>query len=128
MDVLEKVQRRATKLISECRGLSYVDRLSVCNLTTLQKRRVRGDLIEAFKLIRGFENLDYRTFFNLNNSNRTRGHRYKLVKNRSRLDIRKYFFSQRIVDLWNKLPQGVVEATSVNQFKNKLDLYNLYDI
>lgn len=128
IDILEKVQRRATKLISECQGLSYVDRLSVCNLTTLQKRRLRGDLIETFKLIRGFENLDCRTFFNLSNSNRTRGHRYKLVKNRSRLDIRKYFFSQRIVDTWNKLPQVVVEAPSVNLFKNKLDLYNRFDM
>ena len=60
------------------------------------------------------------------NSSRTRGHRFKLVKSRARLDITKYFFNNRVVDCWNKLPEHVIEATSVNMFKNRLDKFENY--
>ena len=60
------------------------------------------------------------------NSTRTRRHRFKLVKSRARLDIRKYFFSNRVIDYWNKLPEHVVEANSVNMFKNRLDKFENY--
>ena len=56
-------------------------------------------------------------------TSRTRGHKFKLIKDRSRLDIRKHYFSQRIVNDWNKLPTSVVEAESVNAFKNRYDRY-----
>ena len=52
---------------------------------------------------------------------RTRGHSLKLEKNFSRLNVRKYFFSQRIVSLWNSLPEEVVTAPSINSFKARLD-------
>ena len=55
------------------------------------------------------------------NENRTRGYKYKLVKERSRLEIRKHFFSQRVISLWNGLPSHVVDADSVNAFKNRYD-------
>jgi hypothetical protein len=53
----------------------------------------------------------------------TRGHRFKLAKARSKLDIRKNFFSQRVVNSWNGLPESVVEADSVNNFKSRYDKY-----
>ena len=53
----------------------------------------------------------------------TRGHSHKLVKQRCNLDIRKNFFSLRIVDTWNKLPAGVAEAPSLQAFKNRLDIH-----
>ena len=61
-------------------------------------------------------------FFHLYNSEQnTRGHRLKLATTRSRLELRRNFFSQRVVSHWNKLPTHVVEADTVNSFKNRLD-------
>lgn len=118
---IERVQHRATKLISEFAGLDYEIRVKRAGLITLERRRLRGDLIEVFKLINGFDRIDYRNFFQLVNNSRTRGHRFKLVKVRTRLDIRNKFFSQRVVNTWNQLPAHVVEADTINSFKNRLD-------
>ena len=96
---MERVQHRATKMIRECRMLNYEDRLCITGLTTLEKRRDRGDLIEVFKLIKGFDKVDCRQFFQLASCSRTRGHRYKIVKFRSRSAIRKAFFSQKVVHI-----------------------------
>ena len=63
------------------------------------------------------------TFFTKSTYTRTRGHEFKLVKSKVRTDIRKYFFSQRIVDDWNKLPKSVVDSSSLETFKLKLDKY-----
>ena len=123
IEKIEKVQRRATRMISECSKLSYEDRLNITGLPTLEARRNRGDLIEVFKILKGFSKVDYKHYFQLVNSSKTRGNKYKLVKSRSRLDIRKHFFSQRVVNEWNKLPDSVIEAESVNSFKNKYDSY-----
>ena len=57
-DTLERIQRRATKMIPELRDLSYEERLKECGLTTLEKRRLRGDQIEVFKILNGYENVD----------------------------------------------------------------------
>jgi ribonucleases P/MRP protein subunit RPP40 len=126
IDSLERVQRRATKLIEGYKDLSYEDRLDKTGLISLEKRRVRGDLIQVFKMINGIDKIDYRKFFEMSGVHRTRGHNCRLIKKRSKLDIRKYFFSQRVVNSWNVLPQEVVDATSVNAFKNRLDKFNQY--
>ena len=118
---IERVQHRATRLIQECRDFSYENRLVSTGLIRLEKRRERGDLIEVFKLLKGLTNVDYRNFFQLVINSRTRGHSYKLVKSRSKLEIRSKFFSQRVINSWNSLSQHVVEAESVNSFKNRLD-------
>ena len=55
----------------------------------------------------------------------TRGHQLKLEKGRSRLDVRKHFFTQRVVNLWNALPVNLVSAPTVNAFKNRLDKNSL---
>ena len=62
-------------------------------------------------------------FFSLKKDNRTRGHKVTLVKYQCRLDIRKYLFSQRTIDEWNKLSTDCVTASSMNMFKNKVDTY-----
>lgn len=108
-------------MINECRGLDYEHRLECTGLISLDDRRTRGDLIQVFKLIKGFDRVDFNNFFTLSNSDKTRGHQYKIVKVRSRLELRRHFFSQRIVNMWNKLPSNVVETDSVNSFKNRLD-------
>ena len=87
-----------------------------------QERRCRGNLIQVFKIVKWFDKLPFSHFFEVSKSNiKTRGHKYKLVSKISDLNIRKYFFSQRVVDIWNSLDESVVDAESVNAFKNGLD-------
>ena len=62
-------------------------------------------------------------FFEIKESKITRGHNYTLVKKQSRLDVRKYSFSQRTINVWNNLLTDCVHASSVNMFKNKIDKY-----
>ena len=123
VDMLEKIQRRATKLIPELRDLTYEERLKECGLTTLETRRLRGDQIEVFKILNGYENIDSNIFFEIKESKITRGHNYTLVKKQSRLDVRKFSFSQRTINIWNNLSTDCVHASSVNMFKNKIDKY-----
>src|SRR6218665_2908818 len=82
MEKLEKVQRRATKVIQCYKYLSYEERLIRCGITKLEKRRSRGDLIEAYKIITGKESIQWERLFELALSKVTRGHRYKLFKKR----------------------------------------------
>ena len=63
IDMLEKIKRRATKLIPGLRDLRYEERLTKCGLTTLETRRLRGDQIEVFRVLNGYENIDYNIFF-----------------------------------------------------------------
>ena len=99
-DKLERIQRRATKIIPELRDLNYENRLFQC-LTTLETRRLRGDQIEVFKIVNGYEELDRNVFFKLKEGSRTRRHKATLVKEQCRLDMRKYSFSQRVINEWN---------------------------
>ena len=80
-------------------------------------------MIEAFKLLKGIANIDYSLFFKLSGDSKVRGHTYKIVKNSFRLDVRNNFFSNRVVDTWNELPQYVVDAETVNSFKARLDKF-----
>ena len=80
IDMLEKIQRRATKLIPGLRDLRYEERLKECGLTTLETRRLRGDQIEVFRILNGYENIYSNIFFEIKESKITRGHNYTLVK------------------------------------------------
>ena len=97
IEVLERVQKRATKMVYGYGDFNYKDRLSLLELPSLEERRVRGDLIEAFKLLKGIAKLDYSLFFKLPGDSKVRGHTYKIVKNSFRLDVRKNFFSNRVM-------------------------------
>ena len=68
-------------------GTSYEERLKECGLTTLETKRLRGDQIEVFKILNGYENIDRNMFFSLKKDSRTRGHEVKLVKDQCRLDF-----------------------------------------
>ena len=74
----------------------------------------------------GYEDVDRNMFFKLKEGNRTRGHKAALVKEQCRLDMRKYSFSQRVINEWNKLPNDCVNASSVNMFKNRIDRYLIW--
>ena len=120
---IEKVQRRATKLIPAIKDFSYGERLKHLKLPSLKYRRLRGDLIQVFNLFKASNNS---TFFTLKNST-TRGHNLKLFKNHSRTNLRKHSFSNRVVDTWNSLSSFTVNAKDVDSFKKFLDgdLFNL---
>ena len=120
IEKLERVQRRATRMIRGLRNLTYEERLKKCNLTTLESRRRRYDLIETFKIMKNIYKIDKNKLFPMKPS-QTRGHELKIYKKHSRLNTRKYFFSQRVVNDWNKLSKEATEAKDVNKFKNYID-------
>ena len=106
------------------KDLTYAERLRKLKLPSLRYRRLRGDMIETYKIVSGV--YDKRVTENLlplhtSTQHQTRGHSLKLAKNRSRLDIRKHFFTNRVVEDWNSLPESVVTAQNVKIFENRLD-------
>ena len=119
---LEQVQHRATKTITDLKNLDYTDRLAALNLTTLEQRRVRGDLIEQYKIGHGDEIVNFLEKPKLAGGNGiTRGHTRRLEAEQvSNCEERFWFFKNRVVAGWNKLPQSAVEAQSVNAFKDEL--------
>ena len=120
IDILERVQRRANKIINGLWYKTYEERLVETGLTTLVQRRKRGDLIETFKVVKGITKVNYTNFFKIN-ENRGRGHMYKLTKDRSRLNIQSNFYSQKMGNSWNSLPNAVVGDVSVNSLKYRLE-------
>jgi len=104
IQTLDKIQRASTKLVSSLKKLSYETRLDKLGLLTIEKRRIKGDLIETYKMINGMENVKMNQFFEFSNTGyNLRGHDKKLVINRSRLNTRKFFFSNRVAHHWNNL-------------------------
>ena len=103
-------------------NLSYPERLKKLNLPSLRYRRLRGDMIEVFKIVKGiYDKRVAGDIFELASESTTRGHQYKITKHRSRSEQRKNYFTNRIVDIWNNLPASVVSAKSVKSFENRLD-------
>ena len=118
---MEGVQRRATKMIPTLRNLPYPDRLRKLKLPTLSFRRLRGDAIETYKIIRGKYDVDPALFFTITEDQRTRGHAWKVTKKSSRSNVRQHVLSIRAENTWNNLPGEVVSAETLNTFKNRLD-------
>ena len=118
---LEKVQRRMTKLVDELKELDYEERCERLGLMTLEKRRLRGDLIETYKILNGYEDINYRLFFEYSEAS-TRSNTRKLKKRGHwRTLVRANSFSVRVVNSWNSFHGEVVCAPTVGSFKSKLD-------
>ena len=120
--MIESIQRRATKLVPGLKDKSYEERLKELKLPSLVYRRRRGDLIQMFKIINGLVRMNVSTLFSPSDSN-TRGHSKRVFKKHAVKFPRTNFFSQRIVNDWNSLPTDIVNAPTINTFKNRLDKF-----
>jgi len=106
------------------RGLEHLcceDRLRELGLFSLEKRRLRDDFIAAFQYLKGAYRKDGEGLFTRVCSARTRGSGCKLKEGRFKLDIRKKFFTMRMVRHWHRLPREGVAAPSLAVFKARLD-------
>jgi len=121
MELLDRVQRRVTKMI---RGLEHLDceeLLRELGLFSLEKRQLWGNLLAVFQYLKGAykkagEGLSTRAC-----SDRSRGNGFKLKEGRFTLNRRKKFFTMRVVRHWNRLPREVVDALSLEVLKSGLD-------
>ena len=128
-DAIERIQRRATKLIPELKDLPYNTRLRQLNLPTLKFRRRRADLIETYRIMTNQHSINghcqcslcpNKELLQLSSNTHTRGHQFKL-KTQITTGIRKQFFSTRVTSDWNSLSQDTVTADNVNCFKSRLE-------
>lgn len=117
---LERIQRAATKLAPSLINKSYEERLLELNLTTLEQRRERGDLIAIYRVMMGMEELDREDLINWDTRD-TRGHGKKIRWDSYRRDFKKNSFPYRAIEVWNGLQKEVVHAKSISEFKVKLD-------
>ena len=135
IDLLENVQRRAVRSVSGLTG-SYEEKLTQLKMYSLKDRRTRGDMIQAFKIVHGIDDVEASSFFTIASDHHRHATRqavsireegatptptHGLLKGPSRLELRANFFSQRVVNTWNALPLHIKNSISVNSFKNNYD-------
>ena len=126
---LERIQRRATKTITAIAKLPYTERLKRLKLTSLEERRERGDLIQLFKFSRGIDRIEWQNMpppapalNGMGPASNTRGHKERLERLAAPgCPQRHNFFTYRVVNPLNNLPQHALDATSVNSFKSRVD-------
>ena len=121
-DMLEKVQRRAVRMVSGLTGSTYEERLQELGLLSLEDRRRQYDLVQTFKIVRGFDDVSASTWFNLMGDNPTRVTRntvdpLNIVRKNPRTEIRRNFFSHRVIDSWNSIPSELKNVSSIFTFK-----------
>ncbi|CAH8613889.1 unnamed protein product [Heterobilharzia americana] len=120
-NLLERIQRTATKSVVGLRGKTYFERLKHLNLFTLGYRRKRGDLIMAYKIAHQADHANKSILPATERS--SRGNPFKIAHQRANTTLRSKFFSLRVCALWNALPRHIVIAPSVDSFKRRLDSY-----
>jgi len=108
-------------MIPGLKDLNYEERLKELGIWSLEERKNQADLLEVFKMNSGLSAISFQEFFEVDKQQKTQGHSWKIHKQRCHLDVRKYFFSDRVVNRWNKLDQDIVDCESVNGFKNRLE-------
>ena len=122
---LEKVQRRAVRMVSGLQGDTYEAKLKDLGLLSLEDRRTKYDLVQTFKIIRGFDDVKSDIWFSLVGENPARLTRHSndplnINTRHPRCEIRKNFFSNRVIDKWNYLPSDLKNSVTVTSFKKKV--------
>ncbi|MEW8547692.1 MAG: reverse transcriptase family protein, partial [Candidatus Thiodiazotropha sp.] len=120
IQLVENIQRRATRIVPELRGLSYTQRIKALNLPTLLYRRQRYDLIQIYKIVHHIDDIEPTKLFSFND-NITRGHIFRIYKPSVKKTLRKNVFPVRCIDAWNELPEEIVTSQSTLSFKSSLD-------
>lgn len=123
IDKVESVQIRATKMLPGFKGKTYEERLRMLNLPTLKYRRLRGDMINTFKILSGVHERQLCPKLQLKQDATGKKGRTSMAlhQERCKTDVRKFCFSYRVVAVWNTLPNKVVLAESVDAFKRQID-------
>ena len=134
-EVIENVQKRMVRMISNKRGATYEERLKNIGLTALTERRARGDMIEVFRTMKGFNNVDKNEWFNLRDPATSRATRSRvsiseegperrsdvIFKGCVRLDVRKHFFTERVALEWNLIREKTEKHQRVQESLRRVD-------
>jgi exonuclease III len=123
--LIESAQRRFTKLLPGLYDVPYMDRLNVLGMESLELRRLKADLKLTFSILHNLTKVNPTTFFRIRGNCYTRGHPLKLIVNKAKKDCRKYFFSNRVVPIWNSLPSELVLSASLSAFRRGLEEVDL---
>ena len=118
---LESIQWRATKLVFSLKAMDYEERLRELKLPSLVYRRRRGDVIQMYELMNGLVRMNINALFTPPKVRSTRGHSQKLFKYHATKHSRVNSFT-RLINDWNNLPTNVINAPSLNIFKNRTGL------
>ena len=121
LKLVEGVQRRATKLIPYLHDIPYEGRLRALQLPSMEYRRKRGDMIQMYKIMKGLVRMKVTDLFIPIPLPKTRGHKQRILRQRSLKAVRAKSFSQRTIEMWNCLPSNVIEAPSVDTSKKRID-------
>ena len=122
---IENVQRKFTKHIKGLDNVPYEQRLKRIKLPSLEYRQHRGDMLQVYKIAHNFyDSASTASLFKFANNDRLRGHNFKLIKQSVNKSKYANFFTNRVINAWNKLPYDIVNSKSINEFKNKFDDFN----
>jgi len=121
--MLEKIQQRAVKMVSGLKGATYEERIQELGLPSLEERRHQADMAMAHKILHGRGQLDHTVWFekagNGPRATRSAADPLSLRIMHGRLEVRRNFFSERVINAWNKIPANVKNILKTDSFRTK---------